>query len=633
MRNRTHILEEESQFELKRILPTEWVFREKPKDYGIDIEIEVFSSDGKYTGIVFWIQLKGTDSTDIRDHKSIRMPIDKIKQLSSYELPVAIFRYNSMNRTFYFEWISRYLFLSSSSNKKSFNIEFEGHHLWNKDSTNQILSFLRRNNKFNNNSFSFPIKGFINNINAPNKTARILSAEISKNITLIDLVRDRYLADIEINLLENRTVLNLSGAFGSSIGYNKEHNEDDELIYNAFKKSLLLLLFQIDKDVELFKFINENELLEDVINHQEILQYLMPKLIASDSGIHFTKEIVEHVFKSGDTITSSMIQMILFLSSKNIISQERIESYFNQIISISLESKNETSLATTYYNFGGYYRGINIFDKALHYYNKAFKKDNSFLKRAYFCYELGGILFELDSFRLSAKFYKKANELEPENIYLLATLGDAHFYSGNYEIALNLFDEFLLKNINSEHDKHEFSLKFTICNFLIEFLDTKNQKRDVKKSFDILNSYSNEDLIDFDKLNQLIKIDALNPYVWNYYSLHYLKAQDSTMIFISSLMLAILTKNNSKMWAYLSILTTYEDTTAGLLCDIVNTAYFYCREDFISELQKMVDLEEYDNFKGEEFLNYVEELIKTPKELKTVLRFWNNDDFKIIEIN
>ncbi|UBZ13493.1 DUF4365 domain-containing protein [Flagellimonas marinaquae] len=66
MRSRTHILEEESLLELKKILPIEWVIREKPKDYGIDIEVEIFTSKGEYTGIVFWIQLKATDSKQFK---------------------------------------------------------------------------------------------------------------------------------------------------------------------------------------------------------------------------------------------------------------------------------------------------------------------------------------------------------------------------------------------------------------------------------------------------------------------------------------------------------------------------------------------------------------------------------------
>lgn len=395
---------------------------------------------------------------------------------------------------------------------------------------------------------------------------------------------------------------------------------------------MILILFQTDKDAELFKFINDHKLLDEVINHPGMLHYLMPKLIASESGNHFTKEIVEHVFKSGNPISATIIQAIIFLSSRSVISQERVESYFNQIIELSLESENYSSLATSYYNFGGYYRGINVFDKALKYYNKAYKTDNNYLKRGYFCRELGSVLFELDFFRLSAKFYSKASELEPDNIFLLATLGDAEFYSGNYEKALIHFDDFLVKNTNQNHDKYEFSLKFTICKALVEIIEAKTQKRNSKKLFELLQSIDEKELNNSDKLDELIEIDALNPIVWSYYSTVFLKDEDLTMLFLSSLIQAILVKFDSKMWSYVSILTTYEGAPLELLNDIVNTAYFYCRESFISDLQDMIELEHYNDFKGNEFLNYVEELIKTPKEYPMELRFWEDDDVKIIEL-
>lgn len=633
MRGRTHILEDESLVELKRILPKEWVVREKPKDYGIDVEVEIFNSKGSYTGFVFWIQLKATDSKKSKGHKSVLLPIAKIEQLAHYELPVALFRYNSLNKTFYFEWISRYAYLSSSSKAKSFNIQFEEHHLWGSGSSKRIISFLDRRIRFKSGSFSFPIKGFINNISAPNKTSRILSAKIRNNIELINLIRDRDLADIEINLLENRIVLNLSGACGSSIGYNKDDNDDDDLIFKAFKQSLLLILHQTDKDEQLFKFIIENNMLDDIINHSTILNTLIPTLIASESGHHFTQEIVEHVYKYGDNTAGGLIQVIMFLASGNRISQERVESYFNQLISLASEFKNEESLARTYYNFGGYYRAINHYSDALHYYNEACKTSSKYLKRGYFYKELGGILFDLNFFRLSAKFYEKAYELEPENIFILATLGDAEFYSGNYEKAKNNFDDFLSKNVNANHDKYEFSLKFTICEALIGFFDKKIQKRNVLEFINALSTYTKEDFTEEEKLNELINIDALNPLTWSLYSILFIKNKNTEMLFISSLMEAVLMKSNSNVWAHLSILTTYKDTPSELLNDIVNTAYFYCREDFISSLQEMIEFEEYKNFKGDSFLSHIEELIKSPKEHPMELRFWNDgDDVKIIKL-
>ncbi len=45
---------------LKLALPDEWVYRELPKDYGIDGEVEVFCQ-GRSTGVLFKVQVKGTE--------------------------------------------------------------------------------------------------------------------------------------------------------------------------------------------------------------------------------------------------------------------------------------------------------------------------------------------------------------------------------------------------------------------------------------------------------------------------------------------------------------------------------------------------------------------------------------------
>ncbi|UBZ13496.1 DUF4365 domain-containing protein [Flagellimonas marinaquae] len=559
------------------------------------------------------------------------MAINKLRQLASYSLPVAIFRYSSKTKTFYFDWIKRQAYLSASSKSKSFNIEFQDHHKWSKESKEQIISFLKNKNRFENNSFSFPIKGFINNIGVPDKAIRKLSAKISTDISLIEVTRDRYLADIEINLLQNRIVLSLSCSYGGSIGYSAGDFHDEELIFKAFKDCFILVLSQTDKDIQLFKFINDHNLLDEVIRHKGMLHYLMPKLIASESGNHFTEEIVNHVFSSRDSMTATMIQAIIFLSSNNIVSQNRVESYFNQIIELGLKYENDSSLATSYYNFGGYYRGIHIFDKALHFYNKAFKTDNTYLKRAYFCRELAGILFELEFYKLSAKFYSKAKLLEPNNIFISATLGDAELYSGNYKTALNHFDEFLLKNNNQEYDKYESSLKFTICKALINVLEVESQTRNSKKAYTILKTLTEKDLLDSEKLDEIVHCDALNPIVWGFYATLAVKEKDLTLLFLCSLMQAVLIKFDSKIWAYLAILTTYKGSSSALLNDIVNTAYFYCRESFISELQETLELEKYSDFKSDEFLNHVEKLIKAPKEHPKELRFWDNDEVQIIK--
>lgn len=630
MRHQTHLIEEESFFELRKILPKEWVFREKPKDYGIDVEIEIFNSKGDYTGLVFWIQLKGTASLRTKDHRSIRMPIDKINQLASYELPVALFRYNSKNREFYFEWFVRYRFLSSSSRNKTFDIKFEDHHLWSSTSINQIITYLQKRERISAEKFSFPIRGFVNEIEVSPSIARKLSSEISKNSSLVKITRERNLADIEINLLTDRIVLNFSGAFGSSIGFGKENINKVGFIYSAFKEALLLILNQINKDAVLLKYIKENDLLGDILKHPPILRYMLPRLLQADVEGQFSEQIIESVFKNDDQITQTLIQSIVFLLSEN-ISQERIEKYYKLVIKIFCDKKDFNSLTTCYYSFGNHYRGIGDLKKAIEYYNKARKIDPTYLKRGYFCRELGGILFELSFYALSAKFYSKARKLEEDNIYLIGTQADAEMYSGNYEKALNLFNEFLIKNRDAQHDKYEFSLKYIVLRDIVQTFEIKVQNRKTSLLPQKIKSLSKEQLEDEDVLYELLKIDALSSFTWSQFSAVAYKNEDFMLHLLSSLMRAVVVKRDPYTWAYLTILTTFDKEVMKSIHDIANTAYFYCGEQYFSILEEFLDLGKNEDLKEKDFVGYVESLVRDPKEYSKEIRFWEGEDVRIFK--
>lgn len=67
-RPRAHVIEDESEDIFKSFLPNEWIVRKKPKDYGIDYEVEIVEGD-VVTGNRFWFQLKGTESIAVRTHR------------------------------------------------------------------------------------------------------------------------------------------------------------------------------------------------------------------------------------------------------------------------------------------------------------------------------------------------------------------------------------------------------------------------------------------------------------------------------------------------------------------------------------------------------------------------------------
>ncbi len=54
-----HVTESESENLLRSLLPTEWIIRKIPIDYGVDCEIEIVDNE-VLSGNRIWIQLKGT---------------------------------------------------------------------------------------------------------------------------------------------------------------------------------------------------------------------------------------------------------------------------------------------------------------------------------------------------------------------------------------------------------------------------------------------------------------------------------------------------------------------------------------------------------------------------------------------
>jgi len=59
-RPRQHVMETESERLLLQFLPSEWITREVPKDYGVDYEIELVDQS-EVSGKRVWVQLKAVD--------------------------------------------------------------------------------------------------------------------------------------------------------------------------------------------------------------------------------------------------------------------------------------------------------------------------------------------------------------------------------------------------------------------------------------------------------------------------------------------------------------------------------------------------------------------------------------------
>lgn len=102
-RVRNHELEELSLAALRFELPPKWVIHDFRKDYGIDVQLEIFEADGFATGLRCYGQLKATDNAANEDVLSLDR--DHFEYWGAHTDPVLLLRYYADTKTYFWCWL------------------------------------------------------------------------------------------------------------------------------------------------------------------------------------------------------------------------------------------------------------------------------------------------------------------------------------------------------------------------------------------------------------------------------------------------------------------------------------------------------------------------------------------------
>jgi len=103
-----HILESESFAALSSILPKQWVIRElTERDYGVDLYVEIVGKDGKVTGDLAALQIKGTKNVNFKENGTYTFSGIKRTTLNYWlGLPVPVFLLVFCQKTSNVYWTS-----------------------------------------------------------------------------------------------------------------------------------------------------------------------------------------------------------------------------------------------------------------------------------------------------------------------------------------------------------------------------------------------------------------------------------------------------------------------------------------------------------------------------------------------
>ena len=102
-RVRNHELEELSLAALRFELPPKWVIHDFRKDYGIDVQLEIFEADGSATGLRCYGQLKATDNS--ADDDVLALDRDHFEYWGAHTDPVLLLRYYADAKQYFWCWL------------------------------------------------------------------------------------------------------------------------------------------------------------------------------------------------------------------------------------------------------------------------------------------------------------------------------------------------------------------------------------------------------------------------------------------------------------------------------------------------------------------------------------------------
>lgn len=582
-----HKIEDLSRAKFQLALPKRWVYRDKDKDYGIDGEVELFDESDKAQGLIFYVQLKATESEKESSIVNIDLSIDTLKYYKQLDIPVLLVRYSEFKDCFYIKWVYNVDLFFCKEKAKTHRISFEEKDLWKNSSPADIEKRLLNLKKVKSGHFNFPIPYSINiydnkihDISKPILITQI-KRMLGKYDNIVEFIKNEE-SIIEVTLNKEELKINLLDLAGCSFhSINLREKED---FAEGISKDILLgiasAMIQIGQIDYCGKIIFENSLHSRLIEKKDLLVYMLPPLFKSsyfENVLHLIGNILESE-NSFEVSIISTVNILIGSNSNNKSRTEAIEKYFRNKLNFAIEKNDRTQIGIAYYNLGNHYRGQGRFFDSVTNYISAKRFEPKYLNQDYYYGELAGALFLLDKFKISANLYNKAIEIGT-NSTTKALYADALMFSGEYEKAVNAFIEYLN---STDKPIEEFHLKSLCLEGILEEKKIKKQQRN------LLLATSKADLSKLEKgispkeqLEKSLDIDLLCGLAWFNYGIIYIEESDFESAMFSFTMAGLVQTNDIEAWKNAALCFFNSTVEPIIFALIIRTAYKFNREEFL----------------------------------------------------
>jgi len=627
-RPKQHQLEDRSRAKYNLVLPRNWVIRDKDKDYGIDAEVEIFDENGRATGLVYWVQLKATETSDTLAARKVDFSIDRIKYYKSLELPVLIVRYSEKEDQFYCKWAHEIDLFYTKQDAKTTRITFTDKDIWDADSPVKTIKYINKIRLIKSGAITLPVPTLLYvNDTAINGLPRAVFMSAYRDALqsyshLAIYQSDSDKAVLCANIKDDELFISLASAsmctFHNII--NKVSDNLAEEIVIAVLMGLAVTMADIGQSEMSSRIFLDSKIKDSFFKNEFLLNKFVPMIVNTSRY----SEIIDSVCEVIDTKEDNILESITTMSALAVMDSNDQEkcSKFQKLLDKCLAkyvTLGESPLiGVSHYNLGNHYRSRNLYRKSIIHYLMARKFESKYLNQPYYYQELGGALFEYGKYRFSAKLYKLALD-KGASESTKVRYADALMLGGYYRLAHEVFTE----HLNSVEDEDPvWHLKNMCLEYLIDKTGIEEQVRQKKDALNKIDTSKVGDSSFKHGLDMAIELDNLCGLAWFNLGIVHSDSGKYEEAAFNFILCGLVQTWDIEAWVNAALVCFNEETLIENLPDVLSAAYFFNGEKFLSAIYKELEVRfDGDSDNLDKTLILIDELLPDSgkqKELPTI---------------